>query len=98
MEKLEGARGRVRQKWCKMAISERRGRGLRRISLFKKGGGRGNKRLTSLTESKGGAGTGFGGVAKLTDKRLSECEDEEQGGGKLIFIECLLLLSIRLDI
>lgn len=98
MEKLEGARGRVRQKWHKMAICERRGRGLKRISLLKKGGGRGNKRLTWLTESKGGVGTGFGGVGKLTDKRLGECEDEEQGGGKLIFIECLLLLSIRLDI
>ena len=77
-----------------MAISERRGRGLKRISLFKKGSGRENKRLTWL----GGVGTGLGGVGKLTDKRLSECKDEEQGGGKLIFIECLLLLSIRLDI
>lgn len=32
------------------------------------------------------------------NRQKIECKDEEQGGGKLIFIECLLLLSIRLDI
>lgn len=54
-----------------MAISERRGGGFMRISLFKRGSRRGNKMLMWLTESKGGAGNGFGEVGKLTDKGLS---------------------------
>ena len=51
--------------------------------------------LIWLTESKGGVGNGFGEVGKLTDKGLSEWEDEEKNS---CLLNAFYVLSTRLDI